>query len=120
MAHPTQLRISIGGYFGASYSVELENVGVRYRASEQGQGRIDERFDPTDSEWRRFALALEQAGVWEWESDYYEPATDGTSWSLEISWDGRTITSQGSNAFPASFEAFLAAVSRLAGARPFE
>jgi hypothetical protein len=118
---PTRLLVSIGGYFGRSYTVSLQTSALRYQSFEEGAPLADELLVPTDRDWRAFLSALDSADVWGWLPDYQDPGTvDGTSWSIEISWGERSLVSQGANAFPTAFDDLLAAVSQLVGGRPFE
>ena len=121
MDRPTQLLVSIGGYFGRSYTVSLQNSALRYQSFERGAPLADEILVPTDRDWSAFLSALNSAGVWGWSTDYQDPGTmDGTSWSIEISWGERSLVSQGANAFPTAFDDLLEAVSHLVGGRAFE
>jgi hypothetical protein len=128
---PTKLHASIGGYFGTSYDVELCDSSVRYSSSRGDDSRSiesltdnspsDVTLEPTDQEWNDFLRALDSLGVWEWSPEYiFEGVMDGTSWSLEISWGDRSVTSGGSNEFPPTFDRFLKAVSALVGWRVFQ
>ena len=91
-------------------------------------------FDPTKTrsvspnreQWDDFWRALEAAGVWNWSRDYADPGVcDGTQWSLLLKHAGRSLRSEGSNAYPggegmdfsrsSSFGQFLSALGQLTG-----
>lgn len=87
---------------------------------------------PDAEAWAEFAAALDRIDVWSWERDYGEPRpgedAPRQSWSLEISWDGRTAQSRGAGAYPpsggspepsAAYLDWCRAVRALVGGRPF-
>ena len=122
-AWPTEFRLYINGFFGTSYTVELEGETLRYQAvSEEGHQEV-KTVTPTSKQWETFWSTLERIGVWNWKSDYPNPGIlDGTQWDITLEYSGRTVTSQGDNAYPneKAFNAFLDAISRLIGGLPFE
>jgi hypothetical protein len=137
---PERLSISIGGHFGPSYSVELENGSLTYSHSKPAQlfpptwDSEAEKVRPDNGRWQAFRAALEVLEVWSWETRYHDPSVcDGTSWSAEIVYSDQSVVSCGSNSFPGqkgrpisivdrikgdTFEQFCRAVSALVG-RPF-
>jgi hypothetical protein len=113
-ALPERLQGSIGGHFGASFSVELDGVeSITYRrtkrrekdpweigSSEEWETK-SEQIRPTPAPWAAFRTALDRLNVWSWQADYPNPGVcDGTSWSVEITYPDREIVSGGSNCFP--------------------
>jgi hypothetical protein len=126
--------MSIGGFMGPSFSVELTPEGLRYESFDEGHtNRRKVMIQPQSENWEALKRAVEKANVWQWQSEYYMEMMDGTSWELEVVWGPRRIQSTGSNAYPdasgaqskdwnpgAGFEGILRAVSKLVGGRPFE
>jgi hypothetical protein len=133
---PKRLSISIGGHFGPSYSVELENGSLTYSHSKPVQqfppkwDSESETIGPTEDQWRAFRRELDRLNVWRWQPEYFEPVCDGTGWSAEIVYSDKMLSSHGSNCFPGqngkaiaiterekddTFERFCLAVSALVG-----
>jgi hypothetical protein len=86
---PQRLSISIGGHFGPSYSVELENGSLTYSHSkpiQQFPPKWDseaETIRPAHDQWQAFRRELDRLNVWRWQPEYLEPVCDGTGWSAE-------------------------------------
>lgn len=126
---PAQFEISIGGYLGKSYSLELQGNALRH--TECGQGYKPIRtidVTPTKAQWANFWKSCQKVGLWSWEERYNaEDVVDGTQWAVRIDLDDRVLVSSGSNDYPGAdryqdydpypppFSRFLKAVSRLAG-----
>lgn len=124
---PTTFIASIGGHFGHSFKVELDEDGnLVYQFNPDGfieSGGTSEKLMVTENMWIEFRDRLNDAEVWRWRRRYHDPKiADGTVWKLEIKYYNQTITSSGSNAYPAQqqFDIFLDAVSNLANRKPFE
>jgi hypothetical protein len=71
---PKQLSISIGGYFGPGYSVELEKGRLTYThwprrlsSSEQPEPQR-EQIQPSARQWQAFRKALDRLNVWCWQT----------------------------------------------------
>jgi hypothetical protein len=117
---PSRFQFFIGGYMGVSYEVAWNDTGLTYRKLGSGYGAAEDEVEilPSETDWERFWQSIARLGVWNWQKSYEDPhVLDGTHWSLELATDSRSIQANGSNAYPARFEPFLRAVSRLAGGR---
>jgi hypothetical protein len=136
-ALPGRLHVSIGGHFGPSYGVKLENGRLTYThlpaTHDMGEDRVlvSEEISPSADRWQAFRAALDRLGVWSWQEHYTDPKVcDGTGWSAEIVYADQSIDSGGSNCFPDrtgapisitqakrgdTFDQFCSAVSELAG-----
>jgi len=134
---PERLHISIGGYFGPSYGVKLENGSLTYThlpaMRDMGEDRVlvSEEISPSADRWREFRAALDGLGVWCWQQRYEDPSVcDGTGWSAEIVYADKAVVSGGINGFPDrtgspisitqaksgdTFDKFCRAVSALVG-----
>ena len=124
---PALFLVSIGGYMGASFSIENSGNTLLYKCYDYGyELKTTEEIVPTLQEWRSFRCALDEIGIWEWEAEYSDPGIlDGTSWKVEIGWGNKAISSRGRNDYPggdydsSEFKAFIRAVQRLIGGRKF-
>jgi len=127
---PTKLLIKVGGFNGPSYLVELipGSSSVRYRHNpdtftEAGDGSTrEEIIEIPRNRWITFWLRLEEAKVWKWK-DRYELSNkgpDGTVWSVDVRWNGRSADSFGYNAYPPQFRMLKEAVVELIGGKLFE
>lgn len=136
---PTQFKATIGGFFGPSYAVELTPEGdLRYAHNPRtfvsdGPDTTRETVTVAPAAWTAFCRELDTAGAWQWKPSYVDGSVhDGTSWSFEITVDGKSMKSGGYNAWPGgsvssppapggdvSFSTWLHAVSTLVGGRAF-
>lgn len=127
---PSAFNVWIGGYVGPSYKAYLEDQRVVYEVYEYGYTLHNrETLEPTARQWSRFLRKLDDIDVWSWQADYGAPdrAATGTetdeepetTWSLEISHNGRQIVSRGNIDYAPGFVAFLRAVRDLLGNRQF-
>jgi hypothetical protein len=119
---PSKLYVSIGGYPGPSYALELCDEKLAYSSTQSHSDKSKLAYvQPTAEAWSHFQLELDGASVWTWKSRYENPEmVDGTSWSATIHWGERSIHTSGSNKFPKSFRRFLRAIQTLVGGRQFE
>ena len=130
---PKLLRVSIGGYFGPSYSVELTDQTLFCMAlSDKLPGPASARVEPTAEQWRAFRRALDKINVWQWQAHYPNPGVcDGTGWSFEVAYSDHALDSGGSNNYPdaqgdptnsplgtKTFKRLRGAITKLTG-RPF-
>jgi hypothetical protein len=100
---PEKFSASIGGFLGQSYWVTLEHDAIVYSTSPSSSVAPKEKlvFHPTTSEWNKFQVMLNEAGIWSWEKRYEDPnVADGTQWNVEVKWGERFKQSSGDNAFP--------------------
>jgi hypothetical protein len=113
------LRFYIGGFPGPFYNVESDGALLVYTSSEDGMA-TERRITPTAQEWAKFGRTLEAADVWRWHPAYRPDSliVDGTQWSLELADGKRELHSEGDNAEPATFKAFLRALRKLLGGLP--
>jgi hypothetical protein len=124
---PRVFEVSIGGFFGASYRVELQPDGtLLYRHNPKTlisePGTRTRRVRVGDDQWREFRRLMDEVDVWVWRKDYIDPrVVDGTQWSLRLEYADASVFSRGSNAFPEQqdFERFRVAVVMLLGGREF-
>ncbi|HYD47507.1 MAG TPA: hypothetical protein VEB21_04135 [Terriglobales bacterium] len=114
---PSELSISIGGYTGPSYSLELHGPYLIYQAYAEQHGLVSKwKLQPTPDQWREFWAELDRIDVWHWEANYDNPdILDGTGWRITIAHADRRLATSGSNASPGrdSFDAFWQALRTL-------
>lgn len=125
---PRELRLSIDGFPGPSYVVELCGDTLIW-AHADGDTIDDEPICILPGErWTSFGAALAELAVWEWAPSYTadapidDPAAepvDGVSWRVHITWNGHAVLASGVDAFPPSWDAFCEAVERLLGGLSF-
>ena len=87
---PKRFTARIGGFLGASYSVELHDGALLYTSSERGQrNQKHATLTPAAAQWRDFRQTLDDLKVWQWRADYPRQGTvDGTQWMLDIAYAG--------------------------------
>ncbi|HEX8432289.1 MAG TPA: hypothetical protein VF625_13455 [Longimicrobium sp.] len=129
---PADLQFSTSGFGGISAMVTMRGDTVMLTRAPwaRGPGTVVDtvRSVPDAAEWRAFWRVAESSGVERWRGRYMaEGVADGVGWGLRIVADGRTIESQGSNAFPdrdgreheeretPEYRAFVDALSTLVG-----
>lgn len=101
---PTSLDIGVGG-FGNGMRVWLDEGGLlRYEYFGFGASQPESSvvIAPDPAAWDKFRRELDRLDVWNWNPHYEPPGIilDGTSWGIEVSWNGDEARSGGSNAFP--------------------
>lgn len=133
---PEAFEVYLGSSQGSSYGVWWDGERLLYeRFAAEYRGWEQWAIVPSRAQWRRFWASLDAIGVWAWRARY-EPAerfAPGTAartdvhWSLTLAHAGRQVSSSGESAGPhaadldedEAFNAFLEAISRLLGGRPF-
>jgi hypothetical protein len=132
---PTRFTARIGGFLGASYSVEFHDGALLYTSSERGQRKQQHAtLTPTAAQWRDFRQTLDDLKVWQWRTDYPRQGTvDGTQWMLDMGYADRSLTARGDNNYPdatgkpngrpeptEAFNRYLAAIKKLIGGKSFD
>lgn len=131
---PATFKAGIGGFFGPSYAVELNETGElvysrNARTFVSAEGTVRETVDASPDAWRAFCSELDAIGVWTWKPRYENSnVMDGTQWNIEIAIGAKSLKSSGYNAYPGGtsppdgdrFPRFLRAVSELLGGREFK
>jgi len=125
---PTHLEVSLGGFTGPSYRIELQDDGsILYlhnpTSFTSGPRTKKRRIQVTEAQWRQFRGALEEAEVWDWKEEYIDPGIlDGTQWLVRIKYDDASVFSRGSNSSPPGgrFKRLRGAVVELIGGLEFK
>jgi hypothetical protein len=73
---------------------------------------------PPAERWVVFWMKVESLGVWRWKREYVRLMLDGSSWTLDLEYEGRRLHSEGSNAWPKRFGLLAGAVRHLATGEP--
>lgn len=69
---------------------------------------------PSNEDWAKFLLKLDKLDIWNWDLSYQNHyVLDGNSWHLDIISGSKSIKSNGANAYPENFQAFLEALESL-------
>jgi hypothetical protein len=113
---------SVGGYFGSSYTYEVELVSgnITYEAREDGVSEADLILQMDIEGIYAFREVLSKCRILDWKKEYIDPDTiDGTQWSLDIELEDRSIHINGSNAYPKEWKRFCKVIQVLTG-KPFE
>ncbi len=113
--------IRVGGYMGASFSVEKEGSELIYKVFETGYSLKETiTITPSEKVWDQFWESCDRLEIWDWEESYDNPdILDGTSWGVGISHDSKTVDSSGVNASPKTLDEFFKTVSKLLGGVDF-
>ncbi len=62
---------------------------------------------PDSNPWETFWKEMEKLDVWNWKKEYFNyDILDGCSCSIKISYNGKKVKSEGSNAWPDEFKNF--------------
>jgi hypothetical protein len=124
---PTKLHFDIGGYNAECHEIQFHNGQLRHRTAPGAYVWTEgTTLNPEPRQWEQFWRAVNAAGVWVWAKEYFNAGVlDGTQWSLTMRHKGRTVRSEGSNAYPdadgpdfspsCSFAEFLNALRQLSG-----
>lgn len=89
------------GCWEQSEQIEWSNGALVFRPNLWAAPDQTSMWSPTVEDWLKFWTSAQAVNLWIWQKSYLNPLIlDGLQWSLEISYQGRTLTSEGSNAFP--------------------
>lgn len=127
---PEELDIDIGGHMEPNARIRWENKALHYHHN-NGPLFDNKIIKPSEEQWDTFLERIEELRVWDWKESYHANILDGIQWSIEMSFDDRSIKSWGNNCYPAYhdneklgsqegkrtqlFNNFLGAVSELIG-----
>ena len=110
------IKAFVGGYFGASYLVEIDLASrkVNWIHWEEGKQIATYQKTITIKTAESFIDQLKSAKLLEWKFKYEAPnVCDGTGWSVEIIREGRNLVKSGSNAFPNEWDAFCSIIGKV-------
>jgi hypothetical protein len=138
-AVPQKLSVSIGGFLGSTYALELREGSLHYierRATNGACGVVSSAtVTATPQQWQEFRETIDQLNIWQWRADYPSAVADGTHWSVEIGYADHVLKAHGDNNYPdergrptnsseatanQAFKRYLAAIRKLIGGRSFE
>jgi hypothetical protein len=139
-----KFKFNIGGYFGASYSLEYKKGMFQYRANEMEPIILIEQppknwdfskvknseliqYDSTNEDLKISKEKLTQFVKYvsryckSWDKEFMnDEILDGTSWSCDIWIDDFRLKSNGQNEYPSNFNSFLNKLSALTSGKIFE
>ena len=113
---PTKMKLNIDGYMGGGNSLYWEGNTLVYVETLPSEETRTKKIRPRKKAWLKFWNDLEQLGVWQWQREYQNKGPeiqDGSFWSISIEYQGKEISSGGSNAYPPKFRQFQEAVENL-------
>ena len=119
---PDKFSCFIGGYFGPSYSLEIDENGclIYQIMGKEYKLKKTKKISVDTNRWNDFWAVCDQINIWGWNERYEDPETlDGYSWKVEIAYSENSVTSSGSNEKPVSFDQFLKSVKKLIGELEF-
>src|ERR1039457_1919798 len=95
--HRRKLLFSYGSW-DFCHVVELEGDKVTIRRGSMTAKPL-KIVVPSDMSWTRFWKSIDEINVWNWLPEYMNPnILDGCQWSLELQFNGGSVTCEGSNA----------------------
>jgi hypothetical protein len=132
-ARPETFVLSVGSGLASTVEVSWNGEALVYASYDpRTQRRTRAVVRPSEEAWLRFWREADRLGVWSWRARYRPRliVPDATAWEVRMARGGQRVESRGAAAFPAPgggstedaepvFARFSAAVSRLAGGRPF-
>jgi hypothetical protein len=117
-----RLKASVGGYFGSSYTfeVDFDKGKTTWEVREDGVLEPGLTLQMDTEGINAFREALSKCRILDWKNEYIDPdILDGTQWSLDIELEDRSIQINGSNAYPKEWKRFCKVIQVLTG-KPFE
>ncbi|MBP3951936.1 hypothetical protein [Bacillus suaedae] len=114
------LNAYVGGFFGASYNVDLDLISgsAAWSHWENGEEVASECKALKETTVKKLIEELKIINFLNWKREYIEPGVlDGTSWSVELIREGRNLKRSGANKFPEEWDDFCKLVRRMTGKR---
>lgn len=114
------VRVSIGGYFGDCFDIEIDLVNRKTTWSRWSREPVEITTEDylsraiRKSTVDKFVEEMTMVNLLNWKAKYIEPGVcDGTKWSVEIITAKRTIRKHGDNKFPEEWKMFCMAVRNI-------
>lgn len=102
-ALPAQFQVDIDAFAGTGFSVALDGDHLVYTTYKSFK-RVNKvrKIQPTAEQWKAFWDEMNAVGIWNWSAKYAPaaPVQGGTQWDVTLENGGRSIKSEGSNAYP--------------------
>jgi hypothetical protein len=110
------LMLSLQSYFGPSCRFEVAGVRARAEKTRDGETIFNKEMELSEQAVRQFAERVAALGVFTWECHYIQCCMlDGTSWTAELTWDGKRVWSTGTNGYPQEWPEFIGLLTELLG-----
>jgi hypothetical protein len=101
------LRLSLQSFFAPSCLIEIEGVRARAEKNRDGVTIFNKEMELSEQAVRLFVERVTELGVFSWECHYIQCCMlDGTSWTVELQWDGKRLWSTGTNGYPPDWQQF--------------
>ena len=112
------LKVSVGGYMGVSYKVEIDfqSLLAEYTTFDSGyEFRGSKKIYLSKEKIATFLKSVDVLNINKWKRHYKNSdIRDGTSWSIEVCFDdNKEYVSTGNNAFPKRWEIFCISIQQL-------
>ncbi|USK41144.1 hypothetical protein LIS77_11825 [Cytobacillus firmus] len=116
---PILLSVSLGGYPGPWYKIEVDFINGRFVYFEWHLSSFSSRNElPTKSgSIEEFKKELYRLKLWKWQKEYKNPGMlmDSVTWSIKLVTKENSFESQGIQSFPNGWEKFCMALTNLTG-----
>jgi len=107
-------KFSIGGYNSGGFELEFKNNSLCcYQSEYPGLESLEPKYRFSvkgDGDWARLISYIHKL---KWKASYWENACDGTQWKIKFNDRGFKFKSEGSNAYPPEFDAFMGILAKL-------
>ncbi len=111
------LKVSIGGYFGGHYEVEIDLSRKKLKWEHREYGEIN-HYSKSIRQVTSDKLIdeLRNLNLLKWKKEYNDSQIcDGTQWEIEIVRDKKNICIYGSNAYPDEWDQFCRLIRKISG-----
>jgi hypothetical protein len=116
---PVLLIVSLGGYPGPWYKVEVDFINDRFVYFEWHLSSFSQRNElpKVSGSIEDFKKELYRLKIWKWQPEYNQQGIilDGITWSVKLITKGNIFESNGIQSFPNDWEKFCKALSKLTG-----
>ncbi|USK46818.1 MULTISPECIES: hypothetical protein [Cytobacillus] len=116
---PILLSVSLGGYPGPWYKVEVDFINGRFVYFEWHLSSFSHRTElpAASGSIEEFKKELYRLKIWKWQKEYQNPGIilESVTWSIKLITKENIFESQGIQAFPEGWEKFCKALSKLTG-----
>ena len=114
---PKKFNVFVGGFFGPSYSAEIDGASLTYQIYKSGNSlKETKEIKPSPEEWKKFWEVCDRIELWNWQPRYENlDILDGFSWRIVIEFDDKKLDSSGSNDGPKLLRDLFDSISELLG-----
>lgn len=100
-----------------AWSWRLKDQKIRFRGAGKYSQLVSQRIPASESQVDSIIQAFDLLSVWRWRSDYHPQdvdveVCDGSSWTFNVAFNGKTNRAAGSNAYPSFADPVDTSLSR--------